>query len=51
MSEVHIYPVDSAIANSAHINDDQYREMYQQSTINPQGFWRQHGQIIDWITP
>ncbi|WP_279146807.1 acetate--CoA ligase [Photobacterium carnosum] len=51
MSEVHIYPVNSAIANSAHINDDQYGEMYQQSTINPQGFWRQHGQIIDWITP
>ncbi|MEC6799046.1 acetate--CoA ligase [Photobacterium sp. S4TG1] len=51
MSEVHIYPVDNAIANNAHINADQYREMYQQSTINPQGFWRQHGQIIDWITP
>ncbi|MEC6909318.1 acetate--CoA ligase [Photobacterium piscicola] len=51
MSEVHIYPVDNAIANNAHINHDQYREMYQQSTINPQGFWRQHGQIIDWITP
>ena len=51
MSEVHIYPVDSAIATNAHINDDQYREMYQQSTINPQGFWRQHGQILDWITP
>ncbi|OBU15834.1 acetate--CoA ligase [Photobacterium aquimaris] len=51
MSEVHIYPVDSTIASNAHINDDQYREMYQQSTINPQGFWRQHGQILDWITP
>ncbi|MEC6900416.1 acetate--CoA ligase [Photobacterium piscicola] len=51
MSEVHIYPVDNAIANNAHINHDQYREMYQQSTVNPQGFWRQHGQIIDWITP
>ena len=51
MSEVHIYPVDNAIVNNAHINHDQYREMYQQSTINPQGFWRQHGQIIDWITP
>ncbi|PSU68401.1 acetate--CoA ligase [Photobacterium phosphoreum] len=51
MSEVHIYPVDSAITTNAHINDDQYREMYQQSTINPQGFWRQHGQILDWITP
>ncbi|CEO40521.1 acetate--CoA ligase [Photobacterium kishitanii] len=51
MSEVHIYPVDNAIASNAHINNDQYREMYQQSTINPQGFWRQHGQILDWITP
>lgn len=51
MSEVHIYPVDNAIAKHTHLNDDQYREMYQQSTINPQGFWRQHGQIIDWITP
>ncbi|PSV18516.1 acetate--CoA ligase [Photobacterium kishitanii] len=51
MSEVHIYPVDNAIASNAHINNDQYREMYQQSTINPQVFWRQHGQILDWITP
>ncbi len=34
-----------------HINDEQYREMYQQSVINPAGFWREHGQIVDWIKP
>jgi len=25
--------------------------MYQQSVINPEGFWREHGQIVDWIKP
>ncbi|MGB1272060.1 MAG: acetate--CoA ligase, partial [Endozoicomonas sp.] len=31
--------------------NDQYQEMYQQSIINPEGFWREHGQRIDWFTP
>jgi acetyl-CoA synthetase len=51
MSEVHVYPVNQEIAAKAHINDEQYREMYQQSVINPAGFWREHGQIVDWIKP
>ncbi|OAN16691.1 acetyl-coenzyme A synthetase [Photobacterium jeanii] len=51
MSEVHVYPVNQAIADNAHITDDKYREMYQQSVINPDGFWREHGQIVDWIKP
>ncbi|MGF1726598.1 acetate--CoA ligase [Photobacterium nomapromontoriensis] len=51
MSEVHVYPVNQDIAASAHITDEQYREMYQQSVINPEGFWREHGQIVDWIKP
>ncbi|MEJ2766717.1 acetate--CoA ligase [Photobacterium sp. MCCC 1A19761] len=51
MSEVHVYPVTEDIAAKAHINDEQYREMYQQSVINPTGFWREHGQIVDWIKP
>ncbi|MGF1691484.1 acetate--CoA ligase [Photobacterium kagoshimensis] len=51
MSEVHVYPVNQAIADNAHITDDKYREMYQQSVINPEGFWREHGQILDWIKP
>ncbi|OLQ69854.1 acetate--CoA ligase [Photobacterium proteolyticum] len=51
MSEVHIYPVHKDIAANAHVTDEQYREMYQQSVINPAGFWREHGQIVDWIKP
>ncbi|KLV09705.1 acetate--CoA ligase [Photobacterium ganghwense] len=51
MSEVHVYPVNQNIAASAHVTDEQYREMYQQSVINPEGFWREHGKIVDWIKP
>ena len=51
MSEVHVYPVNQDIAANAHVTDEQYREMYQQSVINPEGFWREHGQIVDWIKP
>ncbi|PSU31259.1 acetate--CoA ligase [Photobacterium lutimaris] len=51
MSEVHVYPVNQDIAANAHITDEQYREMYQQSVINPEGFWREHGQVVDWIKP
>lgn len=51
MSDIHVYPVNQDIAINAHADEDKYREMYQQSVINPEGFWREHGQIVDWITP
>ncbi|WP_413113802.1 acetate--CoA ligase [Thaumasiovibrio sp. DFM-14] len=51
MSEGHIYPVQPELATAAHIDDVKYREMYQQSVVNPEGFWREHGQIVDWMTP
>ncbi|PSW03507.1 acetate--CoA ligase [Photobacterium lipolyticum] len=51
MSEVHVYPVNHKIAATAHVNDKKYREMYQQSIINPERFWREQGQIVDWIKP
>ncbi|MDD9155706.1 acetate--CoA ligase [Aliivibrio sp. S4TY2] len=51
MSDIHVYPVNQDIANNAHADDEKYREMYQQSVINPEGFWREHGQILDWMTP
>ena len=51
MSDVHVYPVNQDIAINAHADEDKYREMYQQSVINPEGFWREHGQIVDWMTP
>lgn len=51
MSDIHVYPVNQDIAINAHADEDKYREMYQQSVINPEGFWREHGQIVDWMTP
>ncbi len=51
MSEVHLHPIMPDIEANAHINEKTYREMYQQSVINPEGFWREHGKILDWITP
>ena len=51
MSDVHVYPVNQDIAINAHADEDKYREMYQQSVISPEGFWREHGQIVDWMTP
>ena len=51
MSDIHVYPVNQDIVKNAHADEDKYREMYQQSVINPEGFWREHGQIVDWMTP
>ncbi|PVZ72090.1 acetate--CoA ligase [Pelagibaculum spongiae] len=55
--------IDSQIAAPATLNptntgsthsrldEAKYREMYQQSVINPDGFWREHGQRLDWYAP
>lgn len=52
MSELKVYPVKSEFADSAWINKEQYLQMYQQSIVNPEGFWREQAQQrIDWIKP
>ncbi|WP_426416381.1 acetate--CoA ligase [Aestuariirhabdus sp. LZHN29] len=51
MSDNSSYPVRSSIAQQAWADETTYREMYQQSVVNPEGFWREHGQRVDWIKP
>ena len=52
MSDENIYPVSTDTANAAWINNDKYLEMYQQSVVNPDGFWREQAQQrIDWMRP
>ena len=36
---------------TALVSDAQYQEMYARSVADPEGFWREHGRIIDWTTP
>ena len=50
MSET-IYPVPGEWAQRGFVNDAKYQDMYARSVKDPEGFWREHGQRIDWIKP
>lgn len=52
MSDQKVFPVKPEFADSAWIDNDKYQEMYQQSVINPDGFWREQAmERIDWMRP
>ncbi|QSX39401.1 acetate--CoA ligase [Shewanella cyperi] len=51
MSTQSLYKVDADFAAKALVNNEQYQVMYQESITDPDGFWRKHGQRIDWIKP
>ncbi|WP_025822203.1 acetate--CoA ligase [Shewanella marina] len=51
MTSQNLYDIPENIAAHCMVNDEQYRKMYQESVVNPDGFWREHGQRIDWIKP
>ncbi|CCA93371.1 acetate--CoA ligase [Novosphingobium sp. PP1Y] len=46
-----VYPVPTEWAGNALIDDSRYQEMYRRSVEDPEGFWRQEAQRIDWIKP
>ncbi|TYC90839.1 acetate--CoA ligase [Novosphingobium sp. BW1] len=46
-----LYPVPEDWAKNALINQDTYIEKYQRSVDDPEGFWRDEAQRIDWIKP
>ncbi len=52
MSEDKVYPVAESFASQAHIDAAGYREMYQRSVDDPEGFWaEQADQFISWSRP
>jgi len=46
-----VFPVPPDLAKSAWINDATYKEWYERSIRDPEGFWGEHGKRIDWIKP
>ena len=46
-----IYDVPAEWKKRAFADDAKYREMYARSTKDPDGFWREQAQRIDWIKP
>ena len=51
MHENDLYPVPKEWAERAFVDKTKYDDMYATSIADPEGFWRTHGQRIDWIKP
>jgi acetyl-CoA synthetase len=50
MSDEAIYPVSAEWATTAQINAEQYRDLYARSLAEPDAFWLDQAQRLDWIT-
>ncbi|WP_022954889.1 acetate--CoA ligase [Perlucidibaca piscinae] len=51
MSEVHVYPVPADVAANTRNTAADYQRRYQQSVTDPDAFWAEEAQIIDWMRP
>ncbi len=49
MSEIFPVPADWAVR--AHVDEAKYRDLYGRSIEDPEGFWAEHGKIVDWTRP
>ena len=49
MSEVKVYPAPAALATTAHIGAEQYKEMYARSINEPEAFWAEQAEkFVSW---
>ncbi len=46
-----LYPPDTAISATAHIDAQKYEAMYADSVADPEGFWSRMAVRLDWIRP
>jgi acetyl-CoA synthetase len=51
MTQQQLYPVSAAALAHTYLNEEQYFAMYQASLDDPESFWQQHGQRLDWSKP
>ncbi|MGF1525801.1 MAG: acetate--CoA ligase, partial [Candidatus Competibacterales bacterium] len=52
MSDQKLYPVPEAVAQSALVDEAQYRAMYQRSVDDPEGFWAEQAEKqLSWFKP
>ena len=51
MSEALVYPVPEALSKFANIDNQTYKRLYSQSIDNPEVFWTEQAQRLDWIKP
>ena len=52
MSEIKTYQVPEAVKKKAHLSNEQYLEMYQQSIDHPDQFWAEQAEaFVSWLKP
>jgi len=51
MSDDKIHPVPEAWKQRAFVDNDKYLAMYERSVADPDGFWAEQAQRIDWMKP
>ena len=51
MSEALVYPVPEALSKFGNIDNQTYKRLYSQSIDNPEVFWSEQAQRLDWIKP
>ncbi|WP_295904865.1 acetate--CoA ligase [uncultured Bdellovibrio sp.] len=44
-----LYPVPSEVAKNALINEAKYKEMYERSIKDPEGFWAEQAERLEWF--
>ena len=50
-ADAQFFPVPGSWRERAWADADKYQEMYDRSVNDPEGFWAEHGQRIDWMKP
>ncbi len=51
LQETRTFPPPPEVVRRAHINADQYQAMYRRSIADPDGFWLEQAQTLQWIKP
>jgi acetyl-CoA synthetase len=46
-----VYDVPAEWRKRAFVDDAKYKEMYDRSIKDPNGFWAEHAKRVDWIKP
>ena len=49
MSHAEVFPVPEMVARASHCDNAKYLAMYQRSLDDPDGFWREQAERLDWV--
>ena len=49
MSHAEVFPVPETVAKASHCDNAKYQAMYRRSLDDPEGFWREQAERLDWV--